>query len=112
MNPEPVIYEVMSPLEYVRGDGKPFWRPCILRVIGNNNAEELGMTEHYDGWVESYYVGWENLTPSSTSDPDSAVTLHKNRPPKLYSSRKKAIRVSKRVVKKYNREQLMLVRKV
>lgn len=108
MNPEPVIYEVMSPLEYVRGDGKPFWRPCILRVIGSNNAEELAMTQRYDGWLDSLIVGWENLTPSSTD----SVPLNKNPPPKLYSSRKKAIRVSKRVVKKYNREQLMLIRKV
>lgn len=105
---EPVTYHVTSPLEYVRGDGKPFWRPCILRVIGSNNAEELGMTEHYDGWLESHISGWQNLTPSST-DP---VFFRKNPPPKLYSSRKKAIRVSKRIVKKYNREQLMLIRKV
>lgn len=105
---EPVTYHEASPIEYVRGDGKPFWRPCILRVIGSNNAEELGMTEHYDGWLESHISGWQNLTPSST-DP---VFFRKNPPPKLYSSRKKAIRVSKRIVKKYNREQLMLIRKV
>lgn len=108
---EPVTYHVTSPLEYVRGDGKTFWRPCILRVVGSDKPEELAMTEHYVGWLETHIIGWENLTTSSTSDPDSSVPLHKI-PPKLYSSRKKAIRVSKRVVKKYNREQLMLIRKV
>ena len=105
---EPVTYHEAPPLEYVRGDGKAFWRPCILRVIGGNDAEELGMTERYDGWLNSHIVGWENLAPSSTD----SVPFHKNPPPKLYSSRKRAIRVSKRVVKKYNREQLMLIRKV
>lgn len=104
----PVTYHEAPPIEYVRGDGKPFWRPCVLRVIGNNNGEELGMTERYDGWLNSHIVGWENLTPRSTD----SVSLHKNPPPKLYSSRKKAFRVSKRIVKKYNREQLMLIRKV
>lgn len=107
----PVTYHETSPLEYVRGDGKTFWRPCILRVVGSDKPEKLAMTGYYDGWLESYISGWENLTPSSTSDPDSAVDLIKNQP-ELYSSRKKAIRVSKRVVKKYNREQLMLIRKV
>lgn len=105
---EPVTYHEASPIEYVRGDGKPFWRPCILRVIGSDNAEELAMTEDYHGWSETTTLGWENLTPII---PISSVRLKKISP-KLYSSRKKAIRVSKRVVKKYNREQLMLIRKV
>ena len=107
METEPVIYEVMPPLEYVRGDGKPFWRPCIRRMVGYDFAEELAMTEYYDGWLETRIVGFENLTHISTS----SVRLHEI-PPRLYSSRKKAIRVSKRVVKKYNKEQLMLIRKV
>ena len=110
--PGPVTYHETIPVEYVRGDGKPFWRPCVLRVIGSNDPEVLGMTERYDGWLDSVIVGWEKVTPSSTSDPDSAVPINKKRPPKLYSSRKKAIRVSKRFVKKYNKEQLMLIRKV
>lgn len=107
MNPEPVIYEVIPPLEYVRGDGKPFWRPCIRRVVGSDIADELAMTEDYHGWSETTTLGWENLAPI----PTSSVRLNKIHP-KLYSSRKKAIRVSKRVVKKYNKEQLMLIRKV
>lgn len=106
MNPEAVTYEVAYPLEYVRGDGKSFWRPCIRRVDGNDTYE-LAMTEYYDGWLEENIQGWENITPGYSSP----VDRRKNQP-KLYSSRKKAIRVSKRVVKKYNKEQLMLVRKV
>lgn len=107
MNPEPVTYEVGSPIRYVRGDGKYFWRPCILRTVESEFTEELAMTEYYDGWLETSIRGWENVTPGYAS------TLgRRESQPKLYSSRKKAIRVSKRVVKKYNKEQLMLIRKV
>lgn len=107
MNPKPVIYEAMPPLEYVRGDGKPFWRPCIRRMVGSDFSVELAMREGYDGWLETRIQAWENLTPGYASSTDFRKTE-----PKLYSSRKKAIRVSKRVVKKYNKEQLMLIRKV
>lgn len=103
----PVTYEVMSPLEYVRGDGKPFWRPCIRRMVGADIDGEFAMTEGYLDWSETLTRGWENLSPISTS----SVRLHRI-DPRLYSSRKKAIRVSKRVVKKYNKEQLMFIRKV
>lgn len=103
----PVTYEVASPLEYVRGDGKPFWRPCIRRMIGSDTPDEMAMTEDYHGWGETLEQGWEDLNP------DYASSLPRRKKcPKLYSSRKKAIRVSKRVVKKYNKEQLMFIRKV
>lgn len=107
MNPEPVTYEVGSPIQYVRGDGKHFWRPCILRMDGSDVTQELAMTEYYDGWLEENIRGWENMTPGYSSTVELRKII-----PRLYSSRKKAIRVSKRVVKKYNKEQLMIIRKV
>lgn len=105
--PEPVIYEATSPLEYVRGDGKPFWRPCIRGIHGSDVTEELAMTERYDGWLEERIIGWENITPGYIS----SIPRHETQP-KLCSSRKKAIRISKRAAKKRNKEQLMLIRKV
>lgn len=107
MNPEPVTYEVGSPIQYVRGDGKYFWRPCILRMDGSGVTQELAMNEYYDGWLEENIRWWENMTPGYSSTVELRKII-----PRLYSSRKKAIRVSKRVVKKYNKEQLMIIRKV
>lgn len=76
-------------------------------VIGNDVAAELAMTEYYDGLIETRIQGLENVTPGYIP----SIPRYGS-PPKLCSSRKKAIRVAKRVVKKYNKEQLMFIRKV
>lgn len=93
-----ITYEAIEPRKYEQGDGKIFWRPCIRRFVGGD-VSELWLSTDLPGWsYESHH--WVKIHPVHDAIP------------KLYKSRRRAIRLSERAAKKYNKEQLMIVREV
>lgn len=92
---DPTVWTPLNPQQFIRGDGKIFWRPIIEKRDGDH-SRRLAMTRMYDGTRQGYVKDWKSFDFNNNSQ--NAV---------VYRSKARAERIAGRAAKRLNKTEVM-----